>query len=327
GEANTRKAIGDVQRFRDDNDAALTSYEQALGLFRDVGDRLGEANTLAAQGQLFLIDNPERADAMLEQAIADFQQIGDSYSIAAQIGNYGLALLRLQQAERAQPYLTRAAELFDQIGLDDYAARHRQSAAAIPALRYWASGNDFYKEKKYDNAIAEFRRSLDLLPNTEAWNGLGNALESLERFDEAIEAYSRAIELDSDAAYLYRNRANVLLNLNRLADAEHDIARAVELEPDSAYTHARQAELALRRGEFAEAVSHYEYTVAHDENVDWKFGLALAKFGAGDLAGAKAISAEANAQADEDEKKEIRKWFERVAKTRPELADAVRALL
>jgi tetratricopeptide (TPR) repeat protein len=46
GEANVRKAIGDVQQFRDDRDAALASYEEALRLFRAVGAKLGEANVL-----------------------------------------------------------------------------------------------------------------------------------------------------------------------------------------------------------------------------------------------------------------------------------------
>ncbi len=51
-EANTLKAIGDVQQFRDERDDALDSYQQALQLFRAVGDRLGEANTLQAIGDV-----------------------------------------------------------------------------------------------------------------------------------------------------------------------------------------------------------------------------------------------------------------------------------
>ena len=50
GEANTLQALGDVQNFRKEIDAALESYCQALDLFRAVGDRLGEANTLKALG-------------------------------------------------------------------------------------------------------------------------------------------------------------------------------------------------------------------------------------------------------------------------------------
>ncbi|MEW5961709.1 MAG: tetratricopeptide repeat protein, partial [Chloroflexota bacterium] len=50
GEANTLQAIGDVQGFKKENDEALASYGQALALFRAVGSRLGEANTLQAIG-------------------------------------------------------------------------------------------------------------------------------------------------------------------------------------------------------------------------------------------------------------------------------------
>ncbi|HOV49104.1 MAG TPA: tetratricopeptide repeat protein, partial [Anaerolineae bacterium] len=52
GEANTLLALGDVQAFQDGRDAALASYAQALTLFREIGDRLGEANTLEALGEV-----------------------------------------------------------------------------------------------------------------------------------------------------------------------------------------------------------------------------------------------------------------------------------
>ncbi len=52
GEANTLQAIGDVHRFKDENEKALSSYDSALQLFRDVGSRLGEANTLKAIGDV-----------------------------------------------------------------------------------------------------------------------------------------------------------------------------------------------------------------------------------------------------------------------------------
>ncbi|MBI3158301.1 MAG: tetratricopeptide repeat protein, partial [Chloroflexi bacterium] len=52
GQANTLKAIGDVLQFRKDNDQALEKYAQALALFEAVGDRLGQANTRAALARL-----------------------------------------------------------------------------------------------------------------------------------------------------------------------------------------------------------------------------------------------------------------------------------
>ena len=49
--ANVLQAIGDVQQFRKETDAALESYNEALKLFRQVGDKLGEANTLQSLGK------------------------------------------------------------------------------------------------------------------------------------------------------------------------------------------------------------------------------------------------------------------------------------
>jgi hypothetical protein len=54
--ANVRKAIGDVQQFRKENDAALASYAEALKLFRQVGAKLGEANTLQSMGKLEVLN-------------------------------------------------------------------------------------------------------------------------------------------------------------------------------------------------------------------------------------------------------------------------------
>lgn len=126
--ANVLRAIGDVQQFRDDRDAALKSYAEALALFRAVGDRLGEANVYASQGQLHLPDNLDKANELLNQAIQIYQRIGSQYSIPAQIGNFGWKLLRLGEREKAKPYLLQAAELFGKMGLIDYAERHRNAA-------------------------------------------------------------------------------------------------------------------------------------------------------------------------------------------------------
>jgi tetratricopeptide (TPR) repeat protein len=56
GEANVLKALGDLQQFRKQSDAALESYQQALTRYQEIGAKLGEANVLAAHGQLILIE-------------------------------------------------------------------------------------------------------------------------------------------------------------------------------------------------------------------------------------------------------------------------------
>ncbi len=77
GQANVLKAIGDVQQFRDDRDAALESYAQALQRFNDIGSLLGQANVLKAIGDVQQFR--KELDAALEsyaQALQRFNDIG-----------------------------------------------------------------------------------------------------------------------------------------------------------------------------------------------------------------------------------------------------------
>jgi tetratricopeptide (TPR) repeat protein len=83
GEANVRRAMGDVQQFRKEMEAALASYEQALGFYRQVGDRLGEANCYLAQGRVALQqEDYQKALDLHNNAYQLYYQIQDKYSQA-----------------------------------------------------------------------------------------------------------------------------------------------------------------------------------------------------------------------------------------------------
>jgi len=76
--ANTLQAIGDVLQFLKRSSEALENYAQAIGIYREVGARLGEANTLCGLGQVQ--DDPSQAMTYFQQAQEIYRQIGDSYS-------------------------------------------------------------------------------------------------------------------------------------------------------------------------------------------------------------------------------------------------------
>jgi tetratricopeptide (TPR) repeat protein len=130
-EASVRKAIGDVQQFRKQTDAALDSYQQALALFRAVGHRLGEANVLAAQARMALQGGDlGTAERNLEAVIAVRRAMGDLYSEGADYFNFAVALLRLGQPAQARPYALKALAVFERLGEP---ALLRQVAALIAA--------------------------------------------------------------------------------------------------------------------------------------------------------------------------------------------------
>ena len=115
--ANVLQAIGDVQQFRKEMDAALASYSEALKLFRAVGDRLGEANVLAALTRLSLHSGDiPAAEKQLEQVITMRRVIGDLYSEGADYGNFSVALLNLGHKAKAKEYALKARKAFEKVG-------------------------------------------------------------------------------------------------------------------------------------------------------------------------------------------------------------------
>ncbi|MGD1905960.1 MAG: tetratricopeptide repeat protein [Leptolyngbyaceae cyanobacterium] len=80
---DTLKAIGDVLQFLDQRSEALERYDEALGIYRDVGDRLGEANTLQAIGlSMQRTGRHQEAERHLDEALNLYQQIGARWGAA-----------------------------------------------------------------------------------------------------------------------------------------------------------------------------------------------------------------------------------------------------
>ena len=116
GEANTLKAIGDVQNFRKELDDALASYNAALALFRAVGDRLGEANTLKAIG-FFKLDSGQAEDGLetLDEALSLYHAVGDRVGQANIHWGLGLRVWQNGQPAAAEPLITEAVRLGNEI--------------------------------------------------------------------------------------------------------------------------------------------------------------------------------------------------------------------
>ncbi|MBC6940821.1 MAG: tetratricopeptide repeat protein, partial [Anaerolineae bacterium] len=108
--------------FRKENDAALESYNAALTLFRQVGDKLGEANVHLSLGGLKR-EEKDLAGARkdFEGALSAYRAIGDQYSEARALYRLGDCFTDEEKYKEAILEYEEAIRLWTAIGLADLA--------------------------------------------------------------------------------------------------------------------------------------------------------------------------------------------------------------
>lgn len=93
----------------------------------------------------------------------------------------------------------------------------------------------FLTERDYPNAIAAFRKLVELEPdNVEVYNDLGLSLHYGGRSGEALIALQKGILVQADHPRIWLTRGFVEYQLGELEAAKQSLQRSVELAPDSA---------------------------------------------------------------------------------------------
>ena len=99
-------------------------------------------------------------------------------------------------------------------------------------LRY---GLALYNKGKYDDAINAFDKAIELNPQlADAWNNKGIALKAQNKYDEAIVASDKAIELNPRLAKTWYNKGLALGNQGKYDEAIQVYNRAIEIDPKDA---------------------------------------------------------------------------------------------
>ena len=96
-------------------------------------------------------------------------------------------------------------------------------------------------------------------PNsTESYLELGLNLSEQDEFVDAIEAYTKAISLDSNNALAYYNRGLAFYQLRNHKAALADFNTTIELRPDVAVAYKKRALILIYLENYADAIADYE---------------------------------------------------------------------
>ena len=100
----------------------------------------------------------------------------------------------------------------------------------------------------------------------ETYNTLGNQLQANKRFEEALQHYDRAIELNPNYAEAYNNCGAVLQNLHRIPEALHHFDQAIAIKHDYADAHNNRGAALHVLGQYDAALLSYEKALLLNSN-------------------------------------------------------------
>jgi tetratricopeptide (TPR) repeat protein len=121
-----------------------------------------------------------------------------------------------------------------------------------------------------EKAIEAYSKAVDLNPAAAgALVNLGTIYYRQRNYEAAEQHYTRAIEVDSNYPLAHYNLGNLYDEQGDLARAEQHYALALQLNPQYADAHFNLALLAERRGDFLRAVRHWKSYLKLDGTGTW----------------------------------------------------------
>ncbi len=254
-EADNLFNLGVQQKHNQDYEAAIATFNQALEIYREIGDVIegemrqavltGEGKTLSQLGQIYdsIRDFPQATDYHL-QSLNIAQKNEDTLLEAASLSNLGMSYSNLGDYSQAIDYFEQSIPLVRQLG-------NRAGEGWILgrlANAYNSAGNYTEAIRNYQLALTIAQENKNLLEQGQSLVGLGNAYKSIEDYAQAIEYFKQSLVVTKEL----KNKYGESFILSSLAGAYNSLGNH-----EQAIIHSQQGLKFAKLSEntFAEADS------------------------------------------------------------------------
>ena len=218
-------ALGTLQYSMGDISGTIEVQEEALAIYRPLGDRRGIAVALNGLGVCYhSIHQHDRAERELNEAIGIWRELGHDAAAARTLVNLAAVALDANDVARAIEVYRQVRATCDRI-VDRAGAAWAINFEAQAELK---RGRADVAEALYADALKRFRALAD------AW-GIGDCLLALGELTDARGEHATASTLLAEARHVFtsagdiRGTARMLETLARLAAHSRDAIRALKL--------------------------------------------------------------------------------------------------
>jgi eukaryotic-like serine/threonine-protein kinase len=202
----------------------------------------------------------------------DYDAAGEAFAIVLAAdpncpdANYGYGRVLLAEDEYAEAveYLAQAVDL------DPEDAEKAAWLGEAYFFLAFASDGSRAKELAYENAIDAYAAAIELDPGSSfALSGMGWALENSGRSADAIAYFEQSLAMDADQDESYNGLGWSLYNLNRYREAIAAFEQALALDPDYVNAYYGLGNSYVELGEMTAARNAYAAALEIDPDADY----------------------------------------------------------
>ena len=134
--------------------------------------------------------------------------------------------------------------------------------ASTHAIAFYHKGQDNYILEKYEEAIASYDKAIELNPDfIFAFFNKGLSLNKLKRYEEAIIMFDKAIKLDPNHTSAFYHKGLALSALKRHEEAITMYDKVIELDSNNADSYIEKGNTLYVLNRYAEAIIIYDIAI------------------------------------------------------------------
>ncbi len=271
-EADSLRNLGAVFINQGGHARAKAYSEQALRIYREIGDRRGESGALNNLGAIaYGQTDYTEAKAYCERTLRIFREIGDRGDESTALGNLGLLSVEQGDYTGAQVYFEQALNVCRELG-----DRQSEGTALINlGLLFHRTGRHTSARGHYAQALDIYRTVGDRRSESLTLSCLGLLSHHLGADQAAHEYGQEAVDIAQDVgdpnvrAYALNRLGHALVGVGRLAEATELYQQALTLRRELGQSNLAMESLAglartsLAEGDLARALAQVNEILEH----------------------------------------------------------------
>ncbi|MBE9072426.1 tetratricopeptide repeat protein [Microcystis sp. LEGE 08355] len=267
-----QQAINTLPKGEDLKNFHSSILQQQSGVYRSLGDF-----STSAGREREARENYEQALTVINQAISlvpnNPNSYNEKYGVLDKLKRYDEGLAAINQAinlaPRAAWYYNRGVLYYNQQKYDLALSDWNKAIELNPnfAGAYYNRGLLYYNQQKYDLALSDWNKAIELNPNFAlAYNNRGVLYRLQEKYELALADWNKAIELNRNFAMAYYNRGLLYKDLQKYDLALSDYSKAIELNRSYAIAYNNRGVLYFNQQKYELALADWNKAIKINPN-------------------------------------------------------------